>query len=542
MSLSVPSDPQVAQEAAIRRTFAIISHPDAGKTTLTEKLLLYSGQVAIAGMVRGRKSQRAATSDFLEMERQRGISVTSSALTFDYGGCRINLLDTPGHQDFSEDTYRTLMAADSAVMVIDLAKGVEEQTIKLFRVCAMRKIPIMTFVNKVDRPGRDPLEVMAEVEKVLGIEAVAYNWPIGTYQDFRGVYNVVDDVATIFARGQGGEHRLQSRTVKLKEQSDPDVPADLRSRVLDEVELVMSAGSPFEQERFARGEQTPVFFGSALNNFGVQDFLEAFVRLAPPPTPRMSDAGPVPIDSPNFSGFVFKIQANLDPRHRDRIAFVRVCAGKFVREMEVHHPRTGKTQRIRRSHRLFANDRETVDEAFPGDVIGLTNPGEFRLGDTLCVGPVVNYEPLPRFAAEHFCSLRCDDTQRRKQFEAGLEQLAQEGAVQVFHMSGGHRRETILAVVGELQFDVIRFRLEHEYGVQTIMNRLSHTMARWVAGPDEAIDDMHVPSGCRKLVDVDGKTTILFNSIYDLNFCKNQNPKLEFLETSDGGVIAKAGR
>ncbi len=532
MSISFTSDPAVAREASIRRTFAIISHPDAGKTTLTEKLLLYSGQVAVAGMVRGRKTQRAATSDFLEMERQRGISVTSSALTFDYQGCRVNLLDTPGHQDFSEDTYRTLMAADSAVMVIDLAKGVEEQTVKLFRVCAMRKIPILTFVNKVDRPGRDPLDVIAEVEEVLGIEAVAYNWPIGTYHEFCGVYHLLDDVGVLFERGSGGDHRIARKRVNLRAGDLPDVPSELRSKVLDEVDLVATAGGTFDPERFTRGEQTPVFFGSALNNYGVEDFLETFVNLAPPPEARNSDAGPVPTDWPEFSGFIFKIQANLDPRHRDRVAFVRVCSGRFVREMEVLHPRTGKTSRVRRSLRLFANDRETVDEAFPGDVIGLNNPGDWRLGDTLCEGKPLHFEPLPRFAAEHFATLRCDDTQRRKQFEAGLAQLSQEGAVQVFHMAGGQRRETVLAVVGELQFDVVRFRLEHEYNVPTIMHRLSHTMARWVDGPEEAVATMHVPSGCRKLLDADERTIVLFNSVYDLNFCRGQNPDLQFLETT----------
>lgn len=400
-------DIEIEREVARRRTFAIISHPDAGKTTLTEKLLLFGGCIDVAGAVRGRKSQRAVASDWLELEKKRGISVSSTVLPFEFEGHQINLLDTPGHHDFSEDTYRTLMAADCAVMVIDLAKGIETQTEKLFRVCAMRRIPVITFVNKVDRPGLSPLAILAEIETKFGIDAVPRTWPLGTGADFSGVIEIDARMAHLFDT-RDSDHRIACRTVDV---ADLATAAPIRTEdarhVLEEVELLTTAGVPFERRRFLTGELTPVFFGSALTNYGVEHFLRGFVDLCPPPHTRKSDIGGISAVRKEFAGFVFKIQANLDPRHRDRIAFIRVCSGRFRRDMEIVHARTGRKLRLRRAHRVFGQERETMDEAFPGDIIGLVNPGEFRLGDTICEGPALNFESLPQFSPENFAILRC---------------------------------------------------------------------------------------------------------------------------------------
>ncbi|MEZ6127203.1 MAG: peptide chain release factor 3 [Planctomycetaceae bacterium] len=519
------SDTEVIRELNRRRTFAIISHPDAGKTTLTEKLLLFGGCIEIAGAVRGRKSQRAATSDWLEMEQQRGISISSTALTFEFDSMRVNLLDTPGHHDFSEDTFRTLIAADCAVMVIDLAKGVESQTEKLFQVCALRKIPVITFVNKVDRTGQEPLVILDEIEAKLGIKVCPQNWPIGSGPEFRGLVNMETDGTSLFHQ-RDGSRRVAARDVPLDQLTEDDVDAKILRQAREEVELVRSAGFRFDLQAFRSGSLSPVFWGSALTNWGVEDFLRGFLRLCPVPGNRLSDRGPVPAQRSEFAGFVFKIQANLDPRHRDRIAFLRVCAGKFERDMEVVHSRTAKKIRIRRAHQLFGRDRETVEAAYPGDIIGLINPGEFRLGDTICVGTPVSFEPLPQFSPEHFAVLRCPDTMRRKQFDLGLRQLLEEGAVQMFHDPNSVRREPILGAVGELQFDVVRFRLESEYKVSTQIQWLPYHLARWILSDATAPKTLHLSSGSRSVQDYFGRPAILFEDVWASNYAARENPGL----------------
>ncbi len=518
-------DPLIQREVARRRTFAIISHPDAGKTTLTEKLLLYGGCIEIAGAVRGRKSQRAVTSDWMELERQRGISVSSTVLTFDFEDCRVNLLDTPGHHDFSEDTYRTLMAADCAVMVIDLAKGVEAQTEKLFRVCTLRKIPVLTFVNKVDRPGQDPLAILTDIETKLGVETVPQNWPLGTGADFCGIVDFATQMAHLFDE-RDGERRIRSRSLPIGMVHDPKIRPEIVIQAQEEMELLRGAGSSFEAERFLTGNMTPVFFGSALTNFGVEHFLRGFLALCPTPGARLSDLGPVPVARSEFSGFVFKIQANLDPRHRDRVAFLRVCSGRFQREMEVQHPRTGKRIRLNRAHRVFGQDRETMDEAFPGDIIGLVNPGEFHLGDTICEGSPLHFEPLPQFSPEHFAILQCRDTLRRKQFGRGMEQLIEEGAIQTFVDPRAAQRELILGAMGRLQFDVVRFRLEHEYNTQTDIVPMPYQLARWVTATTEQTQDARLPFGAKVVKDQYGHTAILFKSQWDADYFQRENPQV----------------
>jgi peptide chain release factor 3 len=532
-------DPQIREEVKKRRTFAIISHPDAGKTTLTEKLLLYSGAVNVAGSVRARKNQRAVTSDWMAMERERGISITSTVLNIEYRGYTINLLDTPGHQDFSEDTYRTLTAADSSVMVIDAAKGIEAQTEKLFKVCALRKIPILTFINKMDRPGADPLRLLSEIEQVLGIHAVPLNWPIGVGHEFIGVYDRRTSKVLLFDAVAHGSQRVPIRSASLEDSilpgadgSPPLLTPEIHARLKDEIELLDVAGAPFSAESFLQAEVTPVFFGSALTNFAIEPFFDAFLELAPSPRARLSDVGLIPPDRSDFAGFVFKIQANMDPRHRDRIAFVRVCAGRFVREMTVVHARTGESQRISRSLRLFAQNRESTDEAYPGDIIGLVNPGHYRLGDTLCEGKPVNYQGLPQFSPEHFAILTCYETLKRKQFTKGLEQLVEEGAIQLLRNPDAFRQEPILAAVGQLQFDVVQYRLESEYGAKSSVQRLPYKLARWVEGSDADKAGLILPTNAMKTLDHQGKTVALFGSTWDLDYCIKQNSKLAFTAVS----------
>ncbi len=527
-STAIVSDPEVAREAARRRTFAIISHPDAGKTTLTEKLLLYGGCIEVAGAVRGRKTQKSATSDWMALEKQRGISVSSTVLTFEYDNCQVNLLDTPGHHDFSEDTYRTLVAADCAVMVIDLANGVESQTEKLFNVCRIRKIPVLTFVNKVDRPGKETLNVLADIENRLGIVPVPVNWPLGTGFEFRGVINLETRIADLFEE-RDNLHRLGFRSVPLDEIQDADMPQGILAQAQEEVELVGSAGATYERDRFLNGEISPVFFGSALTNYGVEQFLKGFLKLCPPPRDRNSDVGIIPSTRPEFSGFVFKIQANLDPRHRDRVAFVRVCSGKFRREMEVFHPRTGRKIKLRRAHKLFGQDRETMEEAYPGDIIGLVNPGEFHLGDTICEGPPVNFESLPQFSPEFFATMICTDTSRRKQFERGLSQLMEEGAIQLFNSPQTAQRQNIMAAVGELQFDVVKFRLQSEYDTETEVRWLNYKVARWVIPKPGCKSELQLLSSSRLVTDQYNQQAVLFLSDWEAQHCERQNPEWEFL-------------
>ncbi|MEZ6039325.1 MAG: peptide chain release factor 3 [Planctomycetaceae bacterium] len=521
-------DPVVARETAMRRTFAIISHPDAGKTTLTEKLLLYGGCLEVAGAVRGRKTQKSATSDWMALEKQRGISVSSTVLAFEYDGVQVNLLDTPGHHDFSEDTYRTLCAADCAVMVIDLANGVESQTEKLFNVCRIRKIPVLTFVNKVDRPGKETLEVLEDIESKLGIVPVPVNWPLGTGFDFRGVIDLKTKIAHLFEE-RDNLHRLGSRPVPLAEVDTSTMPQGIVEQALEEVELLEAAGAEYDRERFLNGEVSPVFFGSALTNYGVEEFLKGFLKLAPAPRDRNSDIGMVPTTRPQFAGFVFKIQANLDPRHRDRIAFLRVCAGRFEREMEVFHPRLGKKIKLKRAHKLFGQERETMDEAYPGDIIGLVNPGEFHLGDTICVGEPLNFESLPQFSPEFFATMICTDTGRRKQFERGLTQLMEEGAIQLFNSPNTAQKQNIMAAVGELQFDVVKFRLKSEYDTETEVRWMNYKVARWVVPKPDCKSELNLLSSSRMVEDQYSQPAVLFLSEWEAQHCEKQNPEWEFL-------------
>ena len=522
--------PDLAEEVARRRTFAIISHPDAGKTTLTEKLLLYAGAVHLAGAVRARKRQRHATSDWMALEQERGISITTTALQFEVAGRVLNLLDTPGHQDFSEDTYRTLTAVDSAVMVLDSAKGIEPQTLKLFEVCRARRVPILTFVNKLDHVGREPLDLLDELERVLGIGAVAMNWPIGQGVDFQGVYDIAAGRVLRFQRTERNERRapivaLELGDPRLAEQIGPAPAQALR----DDIALLATAGARFDRDAFLAGKVTPVFFGSALNNFGVEAFLTALVDLAPPPAARRSDRGPIEPATDSFSGFVFKIQANMDPQHRDCMAFVRVCSGRFRRDMLVHHARLGRTVRLTRPHRLFARERETVAEAFPGDVVGLVNPGVFAIGDTLSAGDPLRFDAVPRFEPECFATLHNRAMAKYKQFHRGLAQLEQEGAIQVLVAADAAQRDLVLAAVGELQFDVVVARLAGEYGVQTSLERLPFRTARWVVGDAGDLAEVYWPfSGVLRLRDRDGRLVVLFQSDRDAAYCAERNPAVEF--------------
>jgi len=512
------------REIARRRTFAIISHPDAGKTTLTEKLLLYAGAVEMAGAVRGRKAQRHATSDWMAIERERGISITSTALQFEYQGYRLNLLDTPGHQDFSEDTYRTLTAADCAVMVLDGAKGIEPQTLKLFEVCRMRRIPILTFINKLDHLECDALALLDDIERRLEIGAAPMNWPIGSGPTFQGVYDLVGQRVLLFERTSHGQHRAPVQAGTIDDSSLRELlGASAHRRLHDEVDLLQGAGAVFDDTRFRDGDLTPVFFGSALNNFGVEAFLDALLSLAPAPGPRASDHGPIEPDRQHFAGFVFKIQANMDPLHRDCMAFLRVCSGRFTKDMQVNHPRLGRTIRMTRPHRLFARERETIDEAFPGDVVGLTNPGMFEIGDTLCTGPAFQFDAVPRFAPECFARLINQQAAKHKQFVKGMAQLEAEGVIQVFYATGHARREPIVAAVGELQFDVVQARLRSEYGVETALERLSFSSARWVIPGPVALNAITWTAQTTLATDRDDLPVALFGSDWDRSYCERVN-------------------
>jgi peptide chain release factor 3 len=534
------------EEVARRRTFAIISHPDAGKTTLTEKLLLYGGAINSAGQVAARRRARAATSDWMELERERGISITSTVLQFPYHGCTLNLLDTPGHQDFGEDTYRTLLAADSAVMLLDAAKGVEPQTRKLFAICRARRIPLFTFINKMDRPALDPLALLDELENVLGIGAYPINWPLGNGPSFRGVYDRTTREVHTFERT---EHGAKKAPVSVADVHDPKIAALVDEgtyrEFIEQLELLEGAGSAFDRDAMLRGDATPVFFGSAANNFGVELFLDAFVKLGPPPTARV-DVEHETIDpsSPVFSAFVFKIQANMDPRHRDRIAFARVCSGKFERDMTVRNMRTGKDVRLTRAMKLFASDRESVDEAYAGDVVGLANPGSFAIGDSLCEGKDIVYEPIPAFEPEHFALVRSIDTGAYKSFQKGIAQLREEGAIQVMYAYGQTRTEPILAAVGQLQFEVVKYRLESEYNVKTVFTTLPYGLARRVhrssgSGPAE-LAAAQLPSNGKLVEDWDGNPLALFESEWSMKLAQDWNPGLRFEPFTSGGLVEAA--
>jgi peptide chain release factor 3 len=520
---------ELEREVARRRTFAIISHPDAGKTTLTEKLLLYAGAIELAGAVRARKARRHATSDWMELEQQRGISITSAALEFELQGRRVSLLDTPGHEDFSEDTYRALMAADSVVMVIDAANGVEDQTRKLFEVCRRHRLPILTFVNKFDRPARHPLELMDDLERTLGIAAAPVNWPIGSAEQFRGVYDIRSQTLHRYEREAQGQYRAP---VELSSLDAPEARAiigdDAYAQFRESLDIVREAGTPFDVDEYLGGRQTPVFFGSALTNFGLEPFLQALIDLAPSPQPRPSDTGMVSPTDERFSGFVFKIQANMDPRHRDRVAFVRVCSGRFTKDMAIANSRLEKAIRASRAYRFFGRDRETISVAYAGDIIGLVNPGHFAIGDTIHSGERLQFPELPRFPAAHFGSIRLQDT-RYKQFDEGLKQLEEEGLMQVFYVAAG-RREPIVGVVGALQYEVIVSRFRTEYGVAVEIVPTAYSAARWVGSAPATIPS---PGG-KNVVGADRqkRRVILFCSEWDLRYFERHHPDVALLAES----------
>ncbi|MHC1769852.1 MAG: peptide chain release factor 3 [Verrucomicrobiia bacterium] len=530
----------IAIEIQKRRTFAIISHPDAGKTTLTEKLLLYGGAVQLAGSVTARKNQRATTSDWMELERKRGISVSSTVLQFEYDGYRINLLDTPGHKDFSEDTYRVLTAVDSVVMVIDSAKGIESQTRKLFEVCRQRNVPIFTFMNKCDRPTRDPLSLLDEVERVLGIGAFPVNWPIGSGADFQGVYDRRARQVHLFERTVGGQFRAPVSVGGLDDAFIRNRVDDATFRIIaEELAMLDSAGESFDDAAVLAGETTPVFFGSAVNNFGVQLLLDGFLQHAPAPKPRSISGKEIAPEHPAFSGFIFKIQANMDPRHRDRIAFVRVCTGKFERDMTVLHSRTNKRVRLSSSHKLFGNERETVDEAYPGDVIGLVGHSEFGIGDTLTTDPAIVYTEIPRFTPEAFAFLHNPNTAKFKQFRQGLDQLLQEGVIQALSLRNATSKVPLLAAVGPLQFEVAQYRLETEYGAASRLEPASWTVVRWLPPhfKDAELDALSLPTGAQIAFDMGGHPVVLFANEWSANYFSQTNPKapLSHLPVEDTG-------
>jgi peptide chain release factor 3 len=517
---------ELSAAAARRRTFAIISHPDAGKTTLTEKLLLYSGLIRTAGMVRGRKGGKATASDWMGMEQERGISITASAMQFPYKQAVINLLDTPGHQDFSEDTYRTLTAADSAIMVIDAAKGVEAQTRKLFAVCRLRRIPVLTLINKMDLPGRPPLDLMTEVEQALNIHASAVNWPIGSGSEFVGIVNRENSHVELFSRtAHGGATKVDVDTMALANLAQSGrVSPEVLEQVQHDLELLEIAGNPFDRKLFLQGEVTPVFFASALTNFGIESFLDAFVKLAPSPGARPADAengselSIDPIERP-FSAYVFKLQANMNPKHRDSTAFLRVCSGRFERDMLVKHHRLGREVRLSRPHSLVAQERSTVEEAFPGDIIGIINPGLFAIGDTISTTGGFNFKPLPQFQPEIFARIRPSDVGKRKPFDKGMWQMAQEGTVQILHSL--HDQEPLVAAVGRLQFDVLQYRLRSEYRVETMLDQLPFTCSAWLDGDPATFK---APSASMIVKDQRDRIVVLFGDQLMKSIARDRNP------------------
>ena len=526
----ISTDLQAELQTAVehRRNFAIISHPDAGKTTLTEKLLLYGGAIHEAGAVKARRAQRKATSDWMAMEQQRGISITSTVLQFEYHDCQINLLDTPGHQDFSEDTYRTLAAADNAVMLIDAAKGLEPQTRKLFEVCRMRSLPIFTFVNKLDRPGREPLELLDEIEQELGLQTYAVNWPIGMGDRFKGVFDRRTQQIHLFERSAHGSREAVDTVVQL---GDPEIEQlleqDLYYQLKNDLELLEGLGPELDHELVHAGKMTPVFFGSAMTNFGVELFLNTFLDYALKPGSRNSSMGEIPPTNPEFSGFVFKLQANMDPKHRDRVAFIRVCSGKFEKDMMVNHARTGKTIRLSRPQKLFAQDRESIDVAYPGDVIGLNNPGVFAIGDTIFTGQKLEFEGIPSFSPEIFAILRNPNPSKFKQFYKGVSELREEGAVQIMYSVDESKRDPILAAVGNLQFEVVQFRLQNEYGVETQLELLPYTVARWVAGGWEALQQVGRLFNTATMKDNLGRPVLLFRNEWNCQQVQSDHPELK---------------
>ena len=528
---------KLEDEIKRRRTFAIISHPDAGKTTLTEKFLLYGGAIAQAGAVKGKKNSRHAVSDWMEIEKQRGISVTSSVMQFQYKNYCINILDTPGHQDFSEDTYRTLMGADSAVMVIDASKGVENQTRKLFKVCVMRHIPIFTFVNKMDRESRNPFDLMEQIESELGIQTYPVNWPIGSGKEFKGVYDR-DKKHIISFEASGGQHQVAATEVDLSDPSlDSLIGEDLHSTLCDDIELLDGASYEFDIEKVRKGELSPVFFGSALTNFGVEPFLENFLEMTTSPTPRNSSAGIIDPFDPEFSAFVFKIQANMNKAHRDRITFLRICSGKFDKDMEVLHVQGNKKLRLSQPQQIMAQEREIIDEAYAGDIIGVFDPGIFAIGDTICSPKKkFEFESIPTFAPEHFMRVRQKDTLKRKQFVKGTTQIAQEGAIQIFHEPDSGMEEVIVGVVGVLQLEVFEYRMKNEYNVDLFKEGLPYSYIRWIDNKDIDPKTLKLSSDTKLVKDFRDNYLLLFTSEWNIRWALERNEGLELSEFNRGDL------
>ncbi|MTI68572.1 MAG: peptide chain release factor 3 [Firmicutes bacterium] len=522
------------KEVKRRRTFAIISHPDAGKTTLTEKFLLYGGAIRKAGSIKSKKANKHASSDWMDIEKQRGVSVTSSVLQFEYNDYCINILDTPGHQDFSEDTYRTLMAADSAVMVIDSSKGVEEQTKKLFQVCKMRGIPIFTFINKMDRMGRGPLELLEDIEKVLGIRSYPMNWPIGEGKNFKGVFNRQKEQIELFNDGNHGQSIAKAITGDITDNKFSELLGDdLHEQLLSDIELLDIAGDDFDLEKILSGDLTPVFFGSALTNFGVEPFLESFLNITPPPRPRESNLGEIDPKSKNFSGFVFKIQANMNPNHRDRIAFLRVCSGKFEKGMTVNHVQKDKKVRLSQPQQFLAQDRVIVDTAYPGDIIGIHDPGIFNIGDTLTEDKSkLQYKKIPQFASEHFAKISTKNSLKRKQFLKGITQLAEEGTIQVYKQPNIGISEFIIGVVGILQFDVLEYRLKNEYGVDIIKRQLPYRYIRWVEMDNFDPDTFSTTMDTMIVEDQNDNPVLLFQNKWSIDTVKERNKNATLKDVS----------
>lgn len=527
------SDNNLKKEIEKRRTFAIISHPDAGKTTLTEKFLLYGGAINTAGSVKGKANSKYAVSDWMEIEKERGISVTSSVLQFNYDGFCINILDTPGHQDFSEDTYRTLMAADSAVMVIDASKGVEAQTIKLFKVCVMRHIPIFTFINKMDRDARDSFELLDDIETVLGIRTCPINWPIGSGKQFKGIYDrKAKTVRTFQAVSTGGSKSAVETDYLIDDDKLHDiVPDDLYGQLLDEIELLDGASDPLDLEKVSKGELSPVFFGSALNTFGVGIFLKYFLSMTSSPLPRLSNEGLIDPFSEQFSAFVFKIQANMNKSHRDRIAFMRICSGKFDASSDVYHVQSKRRLKLSQPQQIMAQDRHVISEAYAGDVIGVFDPGIFSIGDTITVpGKKFEYEGIPTFAPEHFCRVVQLNSMKRKQFVKGITQIAQEGAIQIFQEYSAGMSEIIVGVVGVLQFDVLKFRLENEYGCEIRLESLPYGFIRWIGNPSTDVTKLKRLNNVKAVKDMKGNPLLLFVNEWMIKMVLDDNKGLELLE------------
>jgi peptide chain release factor 3 len=523
------SDADLQTEIARRRTFAIISHPDAGKTTLTEKLLLYGGAIQLAGSVRARRNQKTTTSDWMELEKERGISISSTLLQFDYGGCVINLLDTPGHKDFSEDTYRVLTAVDSVIMVIDAAKGIEERTRKLFEICRLRGIPIFTFMNKMDRPARAPLTLLDELEKVLGIGAFPVTWPLGSGESFRGVYDRLEKQLYLFERTAHGQYRAPTRVTGIRDPSiEQEASPEIYQPWLEELDMLAHAGELFDDEHVMAGMITPVFFGSAMTNFGVQLLLNYFVKHGAPPQPRASAGAPVPTTSPDFSGFVFKVQANMNPRHRDRLTFLRVCSGVFVKDMVVTDPASGKPIRLSYPQKLFGQERESLEVSYPGDIVGLVSHKAFRIGATLTTNPAISYDEIPSFPPEAFAFLRNSGTGKYKQFRAGLEQLLEEGVIQSFTLLEKGQTAALLGAVGQLQFDVVVYRLLNEYGAEPRLEPAPFQVIRWF-DPEtrkEQIGEDYLGRGVKLAHDGRGQLVILFPDPWSADYFAEKNPRI----------------